>query len=55
MGVTGDTLVSMPHLKRLAARGVRYVDAYANSPMVHPRQRLCLVLMSKNRLWIYFY
>ncbi len=36
MGASGDTLVKTPNLDALAAKGVRFTDAYTNSPICVP-------------------
>ena len=36
LGCAGHPLIKTPHLDRLAARGVRFTDAYCNSPICVP-------------------
>ncbi|HKB46827.1 MAG TPA: sulfatase-like hydrolase/transferase, partial [Ktedonobacterales bacterium] len=36
LGAAGHTMIKTPHLDRLAARGVRFSDAYCNSPICVP-------------------
>jgi choline-sulfatase len=36
LGCYGHTMIRTPHLDRLAARGVRFADAYTNSPICVP-------------------
>ena len=36
LGCHGHPMIRTPHLDRLAARGVRFTDAYCNSPICVP-------------------
>ena len=36
LGCAGHTMIKTPHLDRLASRGVRFTDAYCNSPICVP-------------------
>ena len=41
-GIYGNTFAKTPHIDRAAAEGVRFTNAYINSPVCHPSRSALL-------------
>ena len=53
LGCYGHTMIQTPNLDRLAARGVRFSDAYTNSPICVPSRAALATgrYVNKIRFW----